>query len=115
MKIHDMMIRSRIGTFSVIPFVRNTTALLLSTLLLVTGISASPAASAEAPHTIALPAHKAQGTAPQGSAETPQFVTLAQEILSELHAIIAPPSTPDYSSAAALAISLSYPLYGPSK
>lgn len=106
-----MMVRSEVGNSPVIHYFRSVAALLLVTLLHIGG--ASPAVSAEEPST-AIPIHATQSATPQSSVETP-LGTLAQGILSQLHAIMAPPSTPDYSSASALAISLSYPLYGPSK
>lgn len=120
-KRHDMMIRSRISRSPVIPFFKNMTALILSMLVVIAGISASPAAAAQAPHagivTLETQVLNAQGTAPSDSADDSvgpsPLVAMAQEVLAQLETVLSPPSTPDYSSAAALAISLSYPLYGP--
>lgn len=116
-KRHDMMIRSRISRSPVIPFFKNMTALILSMLVVIAGISASPAAAAQAPHagivTLETQVLNAQGTAPSDSADDSvgpsPLVAMAQEVLAQLETVLSPPSTPDYSSAAALAISLSYP------
>ena len=111
-KIHDMMIRSRIGNSPAINFLKNTTAVLLSALLLITGISVSPAMSAEVAHAVVTD-QKTDNTSLPEAAEPSPLVAMAQEVLSQLHKVLAPPATPDYSSAEALAVSLSYPLYEP--
>ncbi len=106
-----MMIRSRDGSSPMTRFRTTMTAVLLSALLFIAGISSSPAMAVQAPHA----ATTTSGATPEGTSKPAPFISLAQEILSQLQAMMAPPSTPDYSSPVALAISLSFPLYGSSK
>ncbi|MFT3942705.1 MAG: hypothetical protein QM705_02610 [Ancrocorticia sp.] len=129
-----MMIRSRVDNSPVIRFFTNTMAVLLSVIL---GIGVSPAMAAQAPvvattqdaaplatqdaapaTTEATPPASGATSAPpdatpEDSTGTSPLIALAREVLAQLEKVLAPPSTPDYSSPAALAISLSFPLYGP--